>query len=57
MITEVEITRYMGYFLFLLFIGPVALVAIFNMSFIIQMTCKEFKKELICRITGKEYGK
>ena len=42
MITETEI----GYFFFFLLIGPAAIVAIFNILFLIFMQLKEFKKRI-----------
>ncbi len=51
-LTNIEIIRYSGYCLILLLAGPMILVAIFNISFVIWMTGKEFKNSLICKITG-----
>ena len=42
MITETEI----GYFFFFLLVGPAAIVAIFNISFLIFMQLKELKKRI-----------
>jgi len=46
MITETEIIKYAGYFFFFLLIGPAAIVAIFNISFLILMQLKELKKRI-----------
>ena len=46
MITETEIIKYAGYFFFFLLIGPAAIVAIFNISFLIFMQLKELKKRV-----------
>lgn len=41
MITETEIIKYAGYFFFFLLIGPAAIVAIFNILFLIKMQLKK----------------
>lgn len=46
MITETEIIKYAGYFFFFLLIGPAAIVAIFNISFLIFMQLEELKKRI-----------
>ena len=46
MITETEIIKYAGYFFFFLLIGPAAIAAIFNISFLILMQLKELKKRI-----------
>jgi len=46
MITETEIIKYAGYFFFFLLIGPAAIVAIFNILFLILMQLEEIKKHI-----------
>jgi len=43
---ETEIIKYAGYFFFFLLIGPAAIVAIFNISFLILMQLEELKKRI-----------
>jgi len=46
MITETEIIKYAGYFFFFLLIGPAAIVAIFNILFLLKMQLEEVKKRI-----------
>jgi len=45
-ITETEIIKYAGYFFFFLLIGPAAIVAIFNILFLLKMQLEELHKRI-----------